>query len=191
MKWVSSLPAGQLLLNCLHPDRFGAGLHRLRDCERLLVRGLRGQRLAERGECVAQNHLSLQFIGVDGNGRLRLHQRGRKLPGRSEISGPRYVAECGGETHVKRPIVDKDAVLNESNWFQFLKLPVRIQHVGPPLVARERSRADQQCSRDRLRRIDLIICPPAVSRRQRFARDSKRTEMDGRFDEVGKPAVLA
>ena len=38
---------------CLHPDRFCAGLHRLRDCERLLVRGLRGQRPAERGEWVA------------------------------------------------------------------------------------------------------------------------------------------
>jgi hypothetical protein len=77
MKRASALLAGYLPLNYLHPDRFGAGLHRLRDRERLHVGEFRVQRSAEHSQCVAKNHLCLQFIGVDGNGRPRLHERGR------------------------------------------------------------------------------------------------------------------
>jgi hypothetical protein len=49
---------------CLHPDRFCAGLHRLRDCERLQVRGLHGQRPAERGECVAPKAAANEYIYI-------------------------------------------------------------------------------------------------------------------------------
>ena len=53
---------------CLHPDRFCAGLYRLRDCERLLVRGLRGHRPAERGEWVVPKAAANEYIYAHGGG---------------------------------------------------------------------------------------------------------------------------